>query len=263
MQSSVMRLVFALLLACVAAGANFLWLNGQKPSTTDYLVFKSDVKRGETITWQDHLSAVPLPGDNQRLPKVFVARKNLSIIDGTVAARDFFVGEMLQHSDINISNAPPEYRVLGPFRLISVGDRFVDALNQDGASSDSSGSTVTVAAKYHGKTGDFEFDPLARRLLQIIDKNQRGLQDNLSDLEILAVVAYPNENTTLTEGNNSLGLEEDELALFVPMPNVPAIPNVLLTNKSPLIGFVVPASVLSKEELIFAPSINVQKNRLR
>ena len=245
MQSNLFRFFLALILACVAALANFMWLSSQKPSTTNCLYFKKDIKQGSEIT-DEVIGVIALPAENANLKKLFVTSDNSNLIKGTRAIRNFGEGEFVQNRDVLAVNKPPEYRVLGPFRLISVGDRVIDDKTGSGDSAPS-GAAVTVAAEY-GKSGNNEFDLKTRRLLQIIDKTQKESQNKPHDLEILAVVAYPDANSAKI-GENALSLDVRELALFVPMPNVPAIPSVLLTSKSPQIGFVVPASVLSDEEL--------------
>lgn len=252
MQSNLFRFFLALALGCVAALANFVWLSGQKPSTTNYICFNRDVKQGAEIVSAD-LGEVSLPSGQANLKSLFVLSADSGLVRGSKAIRDFAEGELVQLRDVFAVDKPPEYRVLGPFRLISVGDRFVKDLKASGGESSASGTAVTVAAGYSGGAGindNFEkFDLKTRRLLQITAKNQSA-REKSGNLEILAVVAYPEtESGGNTLARDSLGLSSQEIALFVPMPSVSAIPSVLLESNSPQIGFVVPASVLSDDEL--------------
>lgn len=275
MNSYLVRLFFALVLAVAAAALNYYWVRQNTPKKQHFLVFKSDLAMGETITAKS-LGALALPeqpldptAKGQPLYKdTFIPySERMSVLD-TKATRNFRKGEILQHSDIGAVDILSEYDVLGPFRLIAVGNSFAKNLDHDDSRSGGSGnSNITVATKYsmNSETGKPEFNLQTRRLLQLIEASKAKSskkQGEEKQLRIVAVAAYPRESSgqgadlpaylrspdrasdAEAKVEPSLGLAEDELAIVVPLLNIASIPDVLLTEKSPQIGFVVPAVVV-------------------
>ncbi len=242
--SFIAQFFIALLLAGAAAGLNMLYLVSQKPSMTDYIRFVRDVPQGELIR-ENQLEKISLPRTDQNYNKSFIPWEDRYSLVETHAIRAFTTGELPQHVDVGAVEVLEKYELLGPFRLISVGSRL--ASNDGGKGGD--GSTVTVAAKrvMNKDSRQEELDPKTRRLIQIIEQSQKSSRNKSDKMRIISVVSYPttehyeDEYASTGETAGGLGLEENELALIVPLANVSMIPDILLSEKNPRIGFVVPS----------------------
>jgi len=266
MKSNLARFSIAFVLAVAAAILNVIWVWQKTPATEQYVVFTTDIDRGTIIDVNEHIAKIEIPVLEKKLSDVFVPYENRNSLSGWVATRSFQKGEMIRHVDFKPIDSLPEYEVLGPFRLISVGSRFSQELAREDDDTDSGQDqkAVTIAVKR-------DFNEATRRLLQIIE-TQRG-KDNVGALRIIAVTTFlqPEAATpsTLTAGArpalfsqrpadvvanragtaaaNPRKLAADEIALFVPLPDVPAISQVLLAEANPHIGFVVPAEVVHSD----------------
>lgn len=242
--SFIAQFFIALLLAGAAAGLNMLYLASQKPSMTDYIRFARDVPQGELIR-ENQLEKIPLPQSAQNYNKSFIRWEDRYSLVETYAIREFTAGELPQHIDVGAVEILEKYELLGPFRLISVGSR----LASDDQSRGGDGSTVTIAAKrsINKDSRREELDPKTRRLIQIIEQSQKSSRNKSDKMRIISVVSYPttehfeDEYAQAGENAGGLGLEENELAMIVPLSNVSMISDILLSEKNPRIGFVVPA----------------------
>jgi hypothetical protein len=140
--------------------------------------------------------------------------------------------------------------------LLAVGGRFANA-GEDEEQGDAS-SAITIAVPYPKTESEkAEIDVKTRRLVQIVE-NERARRTNTeerTDLRLVGIVAWP--DTTLRQSptvptnsssasppKRTLGLGKDELALVVPLPNLDTIPEVLLREDTPQIGFLVPATIV-------------------
>ena len=282
MNNHLARLLLALVLAGAAAALNYLWLQDKVPKTQEFLAFKTDVAQGSLIT-RASLTRIALPvqeidpkdkgGLSYR--EIFVPLSEYPSVVDTKAVRNFRRGEMLQHSDMGSVDLLSEYEVLGPFRLIAVGNSFARNVSPEGSrSGGSDDSSITVAAKFSvdPQTDKPAFDTQTRRLFQLIEaaKTRTSSRASASDeklLRIVAVAAYPKTDAIRAllqqddaQSEPTLGLEDDELAIVVPLPNVASIPDVLLTENSPQIGFVVPAIVVRSLHASQSPSVETTED---
>ncbi len=274
MQNYVIRVVLALALAILSAVANFFWLQSQKPQLSNYLAFATDVKKGKKIDPSD-LKPISLPKESN-VNGVFLPYSNIGLLLGVNASRDYKANELVTNDVVTTTNEPPQYDVLGPFRLISVDSKIIGVYNDDNKA-EVSGNAVTIAVNYTGGNSENSgFNSNTRRLLQIVERSKiRNNPDE--DLKIRGIVVYREDQEIKTEGKQSLSVEKEadpekiqfdipekttkddsqrtqnidlrpnEIALFVPLPNVPTIPNVILSNKAPMIGFVVSSNTIPKE----------------
>ena len=259
MKSNLVRFFLAFVLAVAAAVLNAVWLYQKTPALERYAVFKTDITKGTVIDPSEHVDVINIPVLEKKMPEVFLPYKNRYSLSGWVAIRDFQEGEMVQHADIKPVDSLPEYEVLGPFRLISVGSRFSrDIMEEnDDMYSDENQNAVTIAVKR-------QFNEATRRLLQIIEARKEN--NDAGSLRIIAVTTFlqPEDSKSPTGQKAPLvskrptekmkdtvdisqKLGPDEIALFVPLPDVPAISQVLLAEENPQIGFVVPAEIVRSD----------------
>jgi hypothetical protein len=268
--NNLVKILIAAGLGAVAFVLNLIILNsGPKPSS--FAVAAKAISRDHKIGDAD-VSSVPVPGDPAELSKTFIpfTSEGMGQILGVSATRDYQAGDPILRRDLPTSAPPVD--VLGPFRLLSVGEELI--ADSDGAAhGNGRDNTVTVAAKVRqtaskvkGGSGRFEFeDPMTLKLLQIVDalRNQRlGGRD--SRLRIVSVVLLPkagspadgltlstatddladptiNQATNIVESQSldALGLQADEVAVIVPLTGVEILPAILMRGNQ--VGFVTPA----------------------
>lgn len=252
------RFIFAFVLAVAAAVLNYLWMV-QKAPQDGYVIFKNDVAQGEVIT-EGMLGEIKLPArwtDSTPKTKVYAEtllpwNARLSLID-LKAVRSFRKGELVQQTDVGAIDVLPEYEVLGPFRLIAVGGRFAKSYDHEEPSESS--SSITIAIRYGGDDRN-SLDEKTRRLVQIVEqektRRRNSNDDQRTDLRLVGVVAWSGSTAATATKDPSLGLAADEIALVVPLPEMDAVPEVLLREDSPQIGFLVPATVVRSLDRIRA-----------
>jgi hypothetical protein len=120
------------------------------------------------------------------------------------------------------------FEVLGPFRLISVGERFKQAgPAKDEAKIDPGANNVTIAVSAN-------FDERTRKLLQVIDPNRNPSREKTT--KIIAVQVIPKEEQT------ELAKFDDKNVVYqtVQLDGIANVPRVLLEGD--VIRFVVPAN---------------------
>jgi hypothetical protein len=152
---------------------------------------------------------------------------NRAILLGLATSRAYTRGDMFFQRDIQAPLQLPEYEVLGPFRLISVGERFkeVGSESDDGRFSQG-GNNVTIAV-------DANFDERTRRLLQTIDPKQSANRER-SAARIIAVQVIPED----TQSAKPAGNDKNVVYQTVSLQGIENVPRVLLEGA--LIRFVVP-----------------------
>jgi hypothetical protein len=224
--SHVTKLSLAVGLAFAAAALNAIWLSAEKRPPT-FVAARTDLAAGKEIT-DAMLTAVPVPGDPARLRESLIPYGNRTILFGRKAVRNYVRGDMFFQRDVQAPNEPTQYEVLGPFRLVSIGDRFrkADAPNPE-KDFDPSGNNVTIAV---GK----DFDERTRRLLEIVDPNRRPGSANSA--KIVAVQVIPKDQQT------SIPAADDKNVVYqtVSLQGIENVPRVLLEGE--VIRFVIPAS---------------------
>ena len=223
--SNLTKLLIAVGLALAAAALNAMWLSAEKHPPT-FVAAAVEVPAGEPIT-DDMLSSVPVPGDFDALRKSLIPYENRANLFGLTAPREYITGDMFFQRDIKAPIELAQFDVLGPFRLISVGQQFTkENADKDESQIDSGGNTITIAVSSN-------LDERARRLLQIIDPNQDPNRDKAK--RIVAIQVVPKEELSKTT------LPDDKNVVYqtVQLEGLANVPRVLLAGD--LIRFVIPA----------------------
>lgn len=251
----VTRLLIAVVLGLAAAAVNWLTMSAQiQPAK--YVAFDEALERGDTIR-EDDLRAVPVPGDPAVLRQSLIPFSNRALVLGSPAVRDYQAGDFVFAQDIQPPDVAKAWDVIGPFQLISVGERLKQR-GQDASGAETSGSSagttrgnsVTIAV-------DANFDEATSQLLQVIAGDRTGAAKQPS-LKIVAVQVVPaNENgsqrselvrpqsqSTLESelrsinGSSKRTAEPAVVYQTVSLDGIPNVPTVLLEGD--LIRFVVP-----------------------
>jgi hypothetical protein len=246
MKNSLTFLIIALVLAGTASALNFFWYKNNVPKTTAFAVFNRTIKKGEPIK-AEVLVSLPVLSSNgnlvTNLRQHYLLYSDRNIIVDSEALQDYHQGELVRRKDIGMTEPVSDYSILGPFRLLSVGNRIVTGTDEQSENFQGSGdNAVTIAITPAKENGSQKLDNNTARLMQIIE-NQKLRHSSSPELRIVGVVAYPtNKSEKKKEGEKpTFQLKNGEMALFVPLPGVKTIPEVLLTGKEPYIGFLVPA----------------------
>lgn len=223
--SNVTKLSAAIVLALVAAGINTAWLNAKKVPP-QFVALKADLEQGQLIT-DALLAPIPVPGDALKLRKALVPYSQRALLFGLKAPRAYDAGDMVFQRDIQAPKQEAAFEILGPFQLISVGERFKEANPADDQrySAGSGGNNVTIAV-------NAKFDEQAQRLLEIIDP-KRATGDETP--HIVAVQVVPSESRS-SKAASSLG---DVVYQTVALDGIENVPGVLLEGD--VVRFVVPA----------------------
>lgn len=223
--SHVTKLSLAVGLAFAAAALNAMWLSAEKRPPT-FVAAKTDLLAGKEIT-DAVLTEVPVPGNPAKLRESLIPYGNRTILLGRKAPRNYARGDMFFQRDIQAPNEPAQFEVLGPFRLVSIGDRFKQAGQTDDKNFDPSGNNVTIAVSK-------DFDERTRRLLEIIDPNRRP--GSAQTAKIIAVQVIPKEQ------QSSIPAADDKNIVYqtVSLQGIENVPRVLLEGE--VIRFVIPAS---------------------
>jgi hypothetical protein len=188
----------------------------------------SDLRAGQPIT-SAMLAPVPVPGDPGALRASLIPYANRAILLGLPTPRSYARGDMFFQRDIQAPLQLTEYEVLGPFRLISVGQRFKEQSDEKTEGDYSAGgNNVTIAV-------DANFDERTRRLLEIIDPNRKSSRAGAAR-RIVAVQVIPKEEQA------SLGKLDKKNSVYqtISLDGIENVPRVLLEGE--VIRFVVPVS---------------------
>jgi hypothetical protein len=189
------RMALAVALGIAAAAANWIYLSIQT-HPTPYVGIANNIKQGSIIQESD-LLAVPVPGDPADLRKTLIPFSSRAILFGSKAVRDYQQGDIVFARDIVGPVGASEWEVIGPFQLISVGERFTkDPAQVDAAiRGNTRGNTVTIAV-------DADFDLQTSRLLSVI----AGGRDNnpVREPSIVAVQIVPSKGGRQAEGSPEL-----------------------------------------------------------
>ena len=227
--SNVMKLSLAVGLALAAAALNAVWLSAEKHPPT-FVAAGADIPAGQVIT-DKMLTAVPIPGDPTKLSASLIPTSAKYTLLGLKTSRPYLRGDMFFQTDIKAVQEMPEYDVLGPFKLISVGSRFTEAntTKQDESQLDSSGNNITIAVSAN-------FDDRTRRLLQIVDPSKRASRD--ATTRIVAIQVIPKEE------QKSSPAPDDKNVVYqtISLDGITNVPRVLLAGD--VIRFVIPAHSL-------------------
>jgi hypothetical protein len=225
--SHLAKLSIAVVLALAAAGLNAMWLSAQKRPPT-FVAAKTDIKAGQEIM-DVMLAPIPVPGDVEKLKVALIPYANRAILLGLKAARQYSRGDIFFQRDIQAPLELAQFEVLGPFRLISVGERFKQAkVKPEDNQMDPGGNNVTIAVSAN-------FDDRTRRLLQIIDPNQKANRDDKVK-KIIAVQVIPADQQTPEMTKK----DEKEVYQTISLQGIENVPRVLLEGE--VIRFVVPVS---------------------
>ncbi len=238
------RLVIALVLALAAGVANYLWMDWQETRHASFVVARADIHVGDAIKRED-LGELKIPGDYDELRRTFIpASGGKSLLVGVRSSREYKPGDLILAEYIR--SEIPHWKSLGPFRLVSVGDR---VRSGDTYTSGSASNTVTIAATVDQ---DGNFDAKTERLLDIV-----AAQSNRdSSAKILAIQLDPTpgvdfSGTELSEADSvtvRLPLQANERGIIVPLKNVESIPEVLVRGSN--ISFIVDWFDDSAEQLL-------------
>jgi hypothetical protein len=226
--SNVMKLSLAVGLALAAAALNAVWLSAEKHPPT-FVAAGADMPAGQVIT-DKMLTAVPVPGDPTKLSASLIPTSAKYTLLGLKTSRPYLRGDMFFQTDIKAVQEVPEYDVLGPFKLISVGARFTEPdAKQDESQLDSSGNNITIAVSAN-------FDDRTRRLLQIVDPAKRPNKD--ATTRIIAIQVIPKEE------QKSSPPPDDKNVVYqtISLDGITNVPRVLLAGD--VIRFVIPAHSL-------------------
>jgi hypothetical protein len=224
--SHLAKLSIAVLLALLAAGLNAMWLSAEKRPPT-FVALSVDLPAGQEIS-DAVLTSVPVPGKPDQLRESLIPYSSRAILFGLKASRDYTAGDMVFQRDIQAPQELSKFEVLGPFKLISVGERFKSPnAESTNAAIGGGGNNVTIAVSAN-------FDERTRRLLEIIDPNRRAAAGK-SDLRIIAVQVIPkNESPAAAQDDKNVVYQT------VSLDGIENVPRVLLEGD--VVRFVVPAS---------------------
>jgi len=225
--SHMAKLSLAVVLALIAAALNAMWLSAVKRPPT-FVAVSMDVAEGQEIV-DEMLTSVPVPGDPDKLSESLIPYDSRATLFGFKATRNYTAGDVVFYRDQQAPRELSKFEVLGPFQLISVGERFktLNAEQQDSQASEG-GNNVTIAVSAN-------FDDRTRRLLEIIDPSRRGSSAN-PGLRIVAVQVIPkNEQAAATKLD-----DKNVVYQTVSLDGIENVPRVLLEGD--VVRFVVPAS---------------------
>jgi hypothetical protein len=224
--SHVAKLSIAVVLALLAAGLNAMWLSAEKRPPT-FTAVSINLPVGQKIT-DEALVSVPVPGNADKLRESLIPYSGRAILFGTPASRDYAAGDMVFQRDLQAPRELTKFEILGPFQLISVGERFKSPTAEQEAGASEGGNNVTIAVSAN-------FDERTRRLLEIIDPSRRGNSANASQ-RIVAVQVIPKNELTAADKPSDKNVVYQTVAL----DGIENVPRVLLEGD--VVRFVVPAT---------------------
>ena len=215
---------FAAVLGLAAAGLNWVWISGLA-TPDEFVAMQSDVAAGEKLTEED-LTAIPVPGNREELRKSLITWQDRAILFGTQAHRDYRAGDVVFHRDIQAPAKNLQWDVIGPFKLIGVGERFTERSGDELDDARTDGNNLTIAV-------DANFDERTRKLLEVIRTDRDSDEARPA---IVAVQVLPsNQNDRLQQDEVS----ENLVYQTVSLDGIANVPRVLLEGD--MIRFVIPA----------------------
>jgi hypothetical protein len=222
--SHVGKLSIAVVLALLAAGLNAMWLSAEKRPAT-FVAVSVDVKQGQQLM-DELLTSVPVPGDSDKLRESLIPYSGRAILYGVPATRSYTAGDVVFQRDLQAPLELSKFEVLGPFRLISVGERFKNA--DDSVAGAEGGNNITIAVSSN-------FDERTRRLLEIIDPSRSGTSGKAGSRIVAVQVIPKNEQPADAK-------LDDKAVVYqtVSLDGIENVPRVLLEGD--VVRFVVPAS---------------------
>ncbi|MEM9409535.1 MAG: hypothetical protein AAGA30_00310 [Planctomycetota bacterium] len=221
---NLMGLGLAGLLGLLAAGLNWMWISGLA-TPDEFVAVASDIGIGEPLT-EANLVSVPIPGNQATLQRSYVPWQNRAILFGINASRDYVAGDVVFHRDIKRPEEDSNWDVIGPFKLISVGERFKERAGDELEYARTDGNNLTIAV-------DANFDVRTKKLLDVIRPNQSSDGQQTS---IVAVQVLPSN-----QSNGRLQRAEPEQIVYqtISLDGIANVPRVLLEGD--MIRFVIPA----------------------
>jgi len=225
--SHVGKLSIAIVLALLAAGLNAMWLSAEKRPAT-FVAVGVDVKQGQPLI-DELLTSVPVPGDSDKLRQSLIPYGSRAILYGVKTSRDYTAGDVVFQRDLQAPLELSKFEVLGPFQLISVGERFkTPSEEQLQGQVSEGGNNITIAVSAN-------FDERTRRLLEIIDPSRTGTGGKV-DSRIIAVQVIPKSE----QPANAKLDDKNVVYQTVSLDGIENVPRVLLEGD--VVRFVVPAS---------------------
>ncbi|MFK7769464.1 MAG: hypothetical protein AB8B55_19780 [Mariniblastus sp.] len=222
-----MGLGFAGLLGVIAAGLNWAWISGLA-TPDEYVAIGSDISIGEELDEED-LIAIPVPGNREDLRSAFIPWTDRAILFGASANRDYVAGDVVFHRDILAPVENSQWDVVGPFKLISVGERFKERTVDELDYTRTDGNTLTIEV-------DANFDERTKRLLEIIRTDR---DDDQRAGKIVAVQVLPSNELNLLNERLQNSKPQNVVYQTVSLDGIANVPRVLLAGN--MIRFVVPA----------------------
>jgi hypothetical protein len=173
--SHVAKLSIAVVLALLAAGLNAMWLSAEKRPPT-FTAVSINLPVGQKIT-DEALVSVPVPGDADKLRESLIPYSGRAILFGTAASRNYAAGDMVFQRDLQAPRELTKFEILGPFQLISVGERFKspDGAVDPQASEGGNNVTIAVSATFDERTR-CQRDPADRRGASRSEERAQGLR---------------------------------------------------------------------------------------
>ncbi len=224
--SHLAKLSLAVGLAIAAAVLNAMWLTSQNTPPL-FVAAKTELPTG-TVIEDAHLVAIPVPGKLETLRTALVPYTQRAILFGVTTSRTYAKGDMVFQRDLQQSTNLSKFEVLGPFKLISVGENFKRTDDEAGeARLDTSGNNVTIAVSAN-------FDEQTRRLLEIVDPQRKEAKTKNPE-RIIAVQVVP-----VAEQQKAAKPPTGEVVYqTIALDGIENVPQVLLAGD--VIRFVVPA----------------------
>lgn len=224
--SHVAKLSIAVVLALLAAGLNAMWLSAEK-RPAEFTALAVDLPQGKPIS-DEVLTSVPVPGDSDKLRESLIPYSSRAILFGVPASRNYIAGDVVFQRDLQAPHELSKFEVLGPFKLISVGERFKSGTDAENAAASEGGNNVTIAVSAN-------FDERTRRLLEIIDPSRRS-STIMPSQRIIAVQVIPKNEQTSADAKVD---DKNFVYQTVSLDGIENVPRVLLEGD--VVRFVVPA----------------------
>ena len=156
-------------------------------------------------------------------------RHTLTVKRSVHVERSYTAGDVVFQRDLQAPLELSKFEVLGPFKLISVGERFKSpSTEQQDAQASAGGNNVTIAVSAN-------FDERTRRLLEIIDPSRRRSSTNQASRIVAVQVIPKNEQSPAAKLDG-----KNVVYQTVSLDGIENVPGVLLEGDD--IRFVVPAS---------------------
>lgn len=235
------KLGLAVLLGIVAAAMNYFYLSNQA-NPPKFVAFKKDVKRGEVIAL-DMLKPIPIPGDVAELRQTYLEYGERQVLVGQQTHRAFLAGDIFFMRDLAPPDIDTSEEKLGPYTLISVGNRFVNTVKANEAFSNGTENAITIAVPW-------PYDESTKRLMDIVRKTKSPFEKDKSTIPedvIQSIAILSPSNTGMTEATGkdagpgnaegvNLNLQAGQQAEFIPLSGITNIPRVMQAGQQ--IGFI-------------------------